>query len=145
MHGGTCLGMRTDVWNIHQHCICITLAPSRSAYKPLYSNLNVHNFCSHLVRSTLFFVQQWIHILWLITDVCICISFKTAVSNSCYAEVNEWITVKGKEMKEVGTISINVLWIWLEGQQRTVTSEQSLFWPRSNLSISWVKVRGITS
>jgi len=45
----------------------------------------------------------------LITNVHICSSFKTTVSNSCYAEVNEWITVKGKEMKEVGMISINVL------------------------------------
>jgi len=35
----------------------------------------------------------------LITYVCICSSFKTAVSNSSYAVVNVWMTLTGKEMK----------------------------------------------
>lgn len=125
----------------------LTLAPSKTAYKPLYRNLNVHNFCSHLVSSTLFFVQQWIHLLWLITNACICSSFKTGVSNSCYAAVNEWMTVTGKDMKR-SRYDLN-LGSWGQnmtgGLQRTVKSEQSLFWPRSKLSISKVKVKGITT
>jgi len=53
----------------------VTLAPSKTAYKPLYSNLNVHNSSSHLVSSTFFFVQQLIHLLRLITNVHMCRSF----------------------------------------------------------------------
>lgn len=30
----------------------VTLAPSTTSYKPLHSNLHVHNFCSHLVTLT---------------------------------------------------------------------------------------------
>ena len=117
----------------------VILAPSKTAYKPLYSNLNVHNFSSHLVSSTFFFfVQKWIHLLSLITNVRICSSFTPAVSNSCYAAVNEWITVKGNGKKQ-GWLQLRFLArIWLEGLQRIVKSEQSLFWPRSKLGISWI-------
>jgi len=52
---------------------------------------------------------------------------------------------KGYEKKQVWPQLRFLARIWLEGLQRTVKSEQSLFWPKSKLVISWVKVKDITT